>query len=261
VLDTAARHGCTTAVVDVSVETAVLCRLAGLRTVVLRQSGRRDDPPHKLAHDCADVAWVPQHRHLEPHFSARHGTHFTGAFNRYDTARSSRGHARCHLGVASARRLVVVLLGSGGSTFPAEAWQRQPDVGSIDVVVLGEPRCWSSGSIRSLGRVPEPSRHLCAADAVVSAGGWASVHDLVSLGVPSALVAEPRPFDEQRVRVDALDGAGLAVGLERWPLPQDLESVLEACDELDPGRWSQCYDGKGAQRAAEMIEAVHDGAS
>ena len=41
--------------------------LLGLRTVTVRQSGRRDDEAHRIGLASADVVWVPQHRDLEPH--------------------------------------------------------------------------------------------------------------------------------------------------------------------------------------------------
>lgn len=257
-LDTIARHDCSTAVVDVSVETAVLCRLAGLRVVVLRQSGRRDDAPHRLAHECADVVWVPQRRSLEPFVETSARVEFTGGFSRFDGC--NRGDHEP--GPRSARRgprRVVALVGAGGTAFPEQAWRTVAPPAGTEVTVLGLRSTWNDGAVRSIGRVQDPLRHLRAADVVVSSAGWASVHDLASVGVPAALVAEPRPFDEQQVRVDAMARAGVAVGLGRWPTPDELGEVLDRCGRLDPQRWDCHYDHHGAQRAAAMIEEVHRG--
>ncbi len=260
VLDVAERHHCTTAVVDVSVETAVLCRLAGLRTVVLRQSGRRDDAPHALAHDCADVVWVPQHRELEPHLDRNHTLQCTGAFSRFDDRLPGHAAARSRLGVDASRTLVVVLLGEGGGTFDETRWRQHCVPEDVDVVLLGTTSRWSWGNVRALGRIEDPFDHLCAADVVLSAAGWASVHDIASAGAPAALVAEQRPFAEQQVRIEALSAAGLVVALDAWPGPEELLHVLARCAALEPGRWDRYYDRKGARRAAEMIEEVHRGA-
>lgn len=259
VLEVAGRHDCTTAVVDVSVETAVLCRLAGLGTIVLRQSGRRADAPHTLAHDCADVVWVPQHRDLEPHLDGRPTLRCTGAFSRFDERRPGHAAARSRLGIDPSRTLVVVLVGEGGSTFDEARWRQHPSPEGVDVVLVGTASRWRRGSVEALGRIEDPFDHLCAADAVLSAAGWASVHDLASVGVPTALVPEERPFAEQQVRVEALGAAGLVVALDAWPGPEDLERVLVRCAALEPGRWDRFYDRKGARRAAEMIEEVHRG--
>jgi hypothetical protein len=258
-LDVAERHDCTTAVVDVSVETAVLCRLAGLRTVVLRQSGRRDDAPHALAHDCADVVWVPQHRMLEPYLDERPTLRCSGAFSRFDDRRPGHAAARSRLGVDPSRTLVVMLVGQGGCTLDAALWRRHRLPQGVDVVLLGTASRWHHDAVTALGRVDDPFDHLCAADVVISAAGWASVHDIASAGASAALVAEQRPFGEQQVRVEALDAAGLVVALETWPRPEELLQVLARCAALEPGRWDPYYDRKGAQRAAAMIEEVHHG--
>jgi hypothetical protein len=257
-LDTIERFDCTTAVVDVSVETAVLCRLAGLRTVVLRQSGRRSDDAHALAHASADLVWIPQHAQLEPH--VEHGrVAFSGAFSRYDDARIERCRSSFHapLSAQRRRRKVVVMLGAGGSAFPESIWARGGAPWDIEVVVLGSSRRWTAGSVRSLGHVDDPLPLLSGADAVISSGGWASVHDLASLNVPNAVVAEQRPFDEQAVRAAALGEAGLVVSLDRWPVPAELPKALERCAALRDDRWVPYYDGQGARRAAQTISEVH----
>ena len=110
-------HGCTTAVVDVSMEVTVLARLLGLRLVTVRQSGRRDDAPHRIGFASADVVWVPQHRDLEPlDGPPDERWSFTGAFSRFDDAPTGRRVARCG-------RRAVLLVGAGGTSFRAEAWR------------------------------------------------------------------------------------------------------------------------------------------
>lgn len=258
-LDVVQRHGCSTAVVDVSAETAVLCRLAGLRVITLRQSGRRDDAAHRLAHDSADVVWVPQVETLEPGVDAIDRRFCSGAFSRWDGRDDDRDAARRRLGLASGRDVVLVVVGGGGTTFPEDAWRRAGSRPDVEVIVIGLPQRWSTGSVTSWGRVRDPFDFFCAADVVISAAGWATVHDAASLGRPSAVVAEDRPFDEQAVRAAALTAAGLVVTLEHWPEPGDLDAVVRSARSLDPTLWAPHYDGRGAERAAAMIDGVHLG--
>jgi predicted glycosyltransferase len=204
------------------------------------------------------VVWVPQHEALEPLVDVVPGVRHTGAFSRYDEQAADQVTRRR---AGAGRAVVVVMLGAGGSTFPVDAWRTQQPPSGVEVLVLGGGSSWSSGAVRSMGHVEDPAPFLLAADVVVSAAGWASVHDLASLGVPAALVAEPRPFDEQAVRLAALTDAGLVLGRERWPTPAELGAVIDAATELAPARWDRFYDRKGARHAAEMIEQVHRGAA
>lgn len=258
-LDVVEHHDCTSAVVDVSAETVLLCRLAGLRVVAVRQSGERTDEGHHLAHECADVVWVPQHRCLEPGIDDLDRVSCTGGFSRYDGRTVARDASRRRLGLDGDRTLAVVIVGAGGSTFPEQRWRSEPAPPHVDVIIAGLAQRWDQGSVRSVGVVGDLFDLLCAADAVVTAGGWGSVHDAASAGVRAAVVAEPRPYDEQRVRVDALRRAGLVVALDEWPGPSELPEVLASTDALAPQRWSPWYDHAGAQRAAALIEAVHRG--
>ena len=255
-LDVMAAHDCSTAVVDVSAETAVLCRLAGLRLVVVRQSGRRDDAPHRLAHDCADVVWVPQHEAVEPGIEDIPSRRCTGAFSRFDQRPPDRERARERLGVAEDQRLVVCLLGAGGSSFPVEAWRAAPP-DEVEVAILGLGDRWSTGSVTSWASVEDPYDHLCAADLVVAGAGWASVHDAASASSRLVVVPEDRPFDEQRVRARALADEGVLLALDRWPVPSDLPDLFDDVGALDVGRWKDIYDRCGAQRAAALIDEVH----
>ncbi|MGH9269785.1 MAG: hypothetical protein ACRDZ2_00765, partial [Ilumatobacteraceae bacterium] len=94
-LDVIGDHDCSTAVVDLSAEVTVLARLAGLRTVALRQSGRRTDVAHRVALDSADIVWVPQDRQLEPlDGPIDERWFFSGPFSRLDaTCRRRRSQS------------------------------------------------------------------------------------------------------------------------------------------------------------------------
>jgi hypothetical protein len=246
-----ARYRCTTAVVDVSAEVAVLARMMGLRVVALRQSGRRDDDAHRIGFASADAVWVPQHPELDPVEADLVGRAiFTGAFSRFD---------RPHAAVApSGPRppAVTVLVGAGGHHFPCAAWRTASASPSWPVVIAGLRERWHGDGICSVGHVDvEPLLRRSAV--VVTAAGWASVADAAACGARLVVVAEPRPFDEQVVRAEALAAAGLAVHLPSWPTPAQLPAVIERAMALAPDAWAPYYDGRGAQRAADLVEQVH----
>ncbi len=256
-LDLIDRHHCTTAVVDVSVETVVACRLAGMRIVALRQSGYRADDGHRLAHACADAVWVPQHRALEPFVGDLARVHYSGAFSRHDPTPIGRAAARLAVGWSTSCRHVVMVVGRGGTRFPISAWRAGDVPGGTQVHLVGLEQRWRRAGVESLGWVRDPQPLFAAADVVLTSAGWSSVHDVASARARMGVVAEDRPFDEQLVRARALHEAGLVVALDRWPEPSGLAGDLERIEALDPATWETFYDRSGAARAAEIVRDVH----
>jgi len=95
--------------------------------------------------------------------------------------------------------------------------------------------------------VPETLRRLTAAGAVA---------DVAAANAPAVVVAEDRPFDEQRATARALDRAGLAVALDAWPDPAAWPDLLRRARALSADlRTATEIDGAAA-RAAAAIESV-----
>lgn len=250
----AERYDCTTAVVDVSAEVTVLARLLGLRTITVRQSGRRTDPPHRLAFDSADVVWVPQQSELEPiDVPLDDRWFFSGPFSRFDNgppAVTVPDRDDSH---------VVLLVGSGGTAFDIAPWRGATLGPGCRVTIVGVDPPWRHGAVECLGRTDAVGDVLADADVVITSGGWAAVADVVASGAVPAIVPEARPFDEQHVRATTLAGERLALCLPHWPRPDELPAIVDAAAGLDTQRWRRHHDGQGAQRAASMIERVHRG--
>jgi len=259
-LDVSRSHECSTAVIDLSAEVAVLCRLAGLRVVTVREAGRRDDAPHRLGFSSADVVWSPTHADLEPAGAPVPSSVFhSGGFSRFDLEELGRCEARRRLGLDDRGRVVLLMVGGGGNGLDDRAWRRCTSDLGASVVIAGLGDRWRCGSVTSLGMVADPFNWLAAADVVVTSGGWASVYDAVAANTPFAAVAEERPFGEQALRVGSLASRGLCIGLDSWLLPEDLGGVVERALELDAAAWDPFHDRKGAKRAAQMIQGVHHG--
>ena len=253
-VDVVARNDCTTAVVDVSVEVTVLARLLGLRTVTVRQSGRRTDRAHRIGLHSADIVWIPQRPALEPiDGPVDDRWFFSGPFSRLD-GRTAPAEAD-----STGRRLVVLLVGTGGTSFELDAWRHAAPPDGWDVAIAGVGQPWRHGSVHSVGRGAAIESLLARADVVVTSAGWAAVADSVAAGCRLVVVPEARPFDEQQVRADALAGAGLALRRSSWPSPSELPDLLDRASRLDPTAWDHHHDGHGAQRSASMIERVHRG--
>jgi predicted glycosyltransferase len=231
-------------------EVVTLCSLLGLRTIATRQSGTRSDPAHRIGLSCADVVWVPQHRDLEPiSDGVDERWIFTGAFSRNDDLTT--------VPTATAPRLVLLVVGGGGSTFDDAGWRDASAPPGWRIVIAGTPHRWSNGGVCSVGHVEPLAGLLGAASVVISAAGWSSVADAVAARTRLVLVPERRPFDEQVARARRLHELGLAIALATWPHPRCLAALVEQAERLTPSRWEPFYDRCGAPRTAAMIDELH----
>ena len=194
-------------VVDVSVEIALLARLTGTPVVMVAMPGARHDRAHAMAYDLAEAliaAW-PMDIPVSPWpISWRNKTRFVGGLSRFDP----RPPARPRIARGSAKR--VFLLWGAGGVLPAPLSDRRDPVRDA-WMAMGRPH-----GVGSLG--PEEIwTGLHQADVVVSHGGQSAVAEVAAARKPAVIVADARPFDEQRHTVTAIDRAGLAVGLSTWP--------------------------------------------
>lgn len=170
----------------------------------------------------------------------------------------SRDDARAALGVdpGASARLVLVASGGGGDADAvtraaaiAEAITRvAPD--TTPVIALGPlvPATYVPPPSILVTRVAPLQRLLGAFDGAFAAAGYNTAHELAKAGVPAALFAQPRPFDDQAARAQRFANAGLACVLTR----ANDDGVAEAL------RWMvassrRTVEAGGADRAADAL--------
>lgn len=228
-------------VVDVSVEVALLARLHGVPVVTIAMPGHRADAAHELGHGIADAlvgAWPPEAAPLRgaPLVAAR--VHAVGAISRFapTTTPAPRG-----------RRRVVVLGGAGGDTFTADAVARaRADAPGWEWSHLGSNGSWTE----------DPWSALVDASVVVTHAGESAIAEVAAARRPAIVIPQVRPHDEQRCTAAVLAD-------DRWPVLVEPEwpasgwgALLERAVALDARRWQAWNDGRGAERAAAVIDAV-----
>lgn len=238
VLDVLIAHAPRRVVVDCSVEITLLCRLAGFPVTVVAQPGDRDDEAHQLGYDVADQILAPwSARTYVPQWLTRHGdrTHYVGAISRFD------GRARTDRAGAEG----LLLGGAGGSDLPFDALdQLQRAAPDLRWRAVGGTSAW----------LDDVWPALSAADVVVTHAGQGALADVALAGAAAVVIAQDRPYGEQRASAEAIGRAGLAVTLPAWPTAESWPGILARARTLDR-RWEAMEVRGAATRAAEVLAA------
>ena len=246
--------------VDVSVEVAVFGRLLSLPVVVVRQHGARWDEAHGVAYRLAERLLAPFPEALEePDAPAwvRDKTAYVGGFSRYD------GRAAPGPPPDGPPRVVVLGGGGAGGAGSGRAWS-PTDVAAAARATPGW-RWTLLGAAAPPGAPPSLDAvawaddvwpHLAAATVVVATAGHNAVMEAAAAGRPLVVVPEPRPFDEQVRKAEALDRVGAALVCPRWPAPDVWPDTLDRARRLDPAPLRALVDRAGAARAAAVLDAV-----
>jgi hypothetical protein len=217
-------------VVDVSVEAALLARLAGVPVIVVALPGDRGDDAHQLGYRVADriLAFWPREVY-DPGWLRRwqDKTHWLGAVSRYDDRPPGTGGGG-----------VVALSGMGGD----EGAARPAATGWH--VLAGDS--WQA----------EPWPILAGADVVVTHAGQNALAEVAAARRPAVVVPAQRPFGEQTASADALARAGIAVVERTWPAPERWPQVLDRARALGGNGWRRWSTGSAAEAAARVIEDV-----
>ncbi|MEP2371108.1 glycosyltransferase [Ilumatobacter sp.] len=199
-------------VIDVSVEAALLCRLFGVATVVVRQHGVRTDGPHLMAYRSARRLLAPFPSELEHRDTPAWVTRKT----EYAGFIGGGPHGPTTPPPAPSSNPgpddVVVLWGTGGG-------QLSPDDAAGIVRAAGPGRVWFAGregsrfaslGIVDCGWVADVASLLRSSPTVVASAGNNVVADAAFARCALVVVPQQRPFDEQVRHAESLDTAHAA---------------------------------------------------
>lgn len=256
-------------VVDVSVEVALLARLAGVPVAWIRQHGVRRDHAHLGAYEAASLLVAPWPSwfddDVDPPVCRARSVH-VGGFSRLEGHGLGRTDARRRLGWDPDGRHVVVLFGAGGTTVdrtdlvaagaatPGWRWTVVGGPGrGGDGTVAADLGGDDPGTTTWTGWVDDPLPYLVGADVVVAAGGHNAIMDVAAAGAGLVCVPQPRPWDEQVHKATLLDRHRLAHVWPRWPDPAVLPGLLDRA-AADPQTPAPLLDGHGAARMACVLD-------
>ena len=240
-------------VIDVSVEIAMLARLASVPTVYVRLAGRREDAGHLQAFRAAHLLLAPFHEDLDdasiPDWVRR-------------KTRYVPGLTRVQAGTRTAENTVLVVNGRGGGVFDgteiAAAAISTPEfnwrvIGPITVPAV------RPANLELGGWVDDADEEIGNAGVVVGTGGDGVVSAVIAAGRPFICVPQERPYDEQRSKARRLAALGAAITLERMPPAADWPGILERVRALHPAGLSRLHDPDGPRKAAALLQALARG--
>ncbi|MGC0369588.1 hypothetical protein [Microbacterium sp. SLBN-111] len=226
-------------VVDVSAEVVAFARLLGLRTIAVTQPGERTDAAHALAYDLADRILAPWAHGAVPAGALATRTDrvvWTGGISRYDGRGVERGDAERSV-LFLGRVLDDDVRRDAEGLLAAAGWRTRAVGHDAD------------------SRIDDPWPLVTSHTVVVSAAGQNSVADLAAAGARAVVVAQDRPFDEQRHTACALHRWGLARVAPEGVDAAGIVALVEAAAADEPD-WSRWQVAGAAERAAESIEAM-----
>ncbi|MFD2287057.1 hypothetical protein GJU39_10440 [Pedobacter petrophilus] len=238
-------------VVDVSVEVTLLARLAGVPTIVMRQHGHREDLPHLMAYQSAEMLLAPFSKSISP-MSAQwiiDKTHYTGGFSRFTQENNSK-EKRAH---------VAVIVGSGGTSINAVFLKHLSEscrgfqfyvIGQID----GERSLLTN--VEFYGHIDDPKTVLDLCTMVVGNTGHNTVMEMASLDKRFVGIPESRPFDEQLDKANAISSVpGVKIVLPQSLFDTDWNTLLNDLETKVPN-WEGIISENALNDAAAAIVAV-----
>jgi len=172
----------------------------GIPTIIIRQHGKRDDLPHILAYHSAEVLIAPFSESMytgdQDDFYPK--TFFTGGFSRFD------GKA---FNTNEDQNAICIFVGQGGTSLNAQviAYIASccPEYHFHVLGQLSDDKLVAE-NITFHGRLENPGHLISNACMVIGNTGHNTVMEVASLNKRFIGIPEPRPFDEQVDKAQAI---------------------------------------------------------
>jgi hypothetical protein len=238
-------------VVDVSVEVAMLARLASVPVVYVRLNGDRSDPAHLESFRNAVGLLAPFHEQLDSATMPR----WVREKTRYLPGIASAPFS----GLPIARDRVLVVIGRGGPPGDGDVMAQAARCSRhLHWCVIGpctHPRD-PPDNLEIRGWVTDPDAEIAQASVVIGAAGDGFLTSILAADRPFICIPEARPYDEQRATADRLGELGAAVVLTQWPEPERWPALIAQALDLDSGARQSLHDPDGIRAAADWIAAM-----
>lgn len=240
-------------VVDVSVEVAMLARLASVPIVYVRLAGDRTDPAHLDAFRGARALLAP--------FAAPFESAATPGWVR-DRTFYAPGIAAPPASVLADPASVLMVVGRGGAPVDgnrlADAARSCPHLRWRAIGPVTAPRD-RPANLELAGWSDRPERDIAGAAVVIGAAGDGLVGAVLAADRPFVCLPEPRAFGEQRAAGLHLRALGAAIVCDVWPDAAVWPALIARALALDPAARRMLADPHGTARAARWLHGMAAG--
>ncbi|SDF66233.1 Glycosyltransferase family 28 C-terminal domain-containing protein [Pedobacter terrae] len=239
-------------VIDVSVEIAMLSRLCGVPTIVIRQHGLRDDLPHQICYRNAAGLLAPFDLQMSgpgPEW-VNEKTFYTGGFSRFAPSADTSDVSK---------KQVAVLIGRGGTSINGQFLDYlSSQCPQWTFHVVGDSQHLSHiHNLQFHGELSDPQAILTECSIVIGNAGHNTVMECASLNKRFIAIAEERPFEEQEEKARIIQKLALAVHVSASEIfDLDWKVILENLVTTHPN-WSGFISSDAAERAADYLRQTH----
>ena len=237
-------------IVDVSVEVAMLARLASVPFVYVRLHGRRDDRPHRDVFASAHALLAPFAKPLDESATP-------------DWVKAKTCHAPGIGSVARSQPVdpdrVLVVVGRGGQVSDGKRWaEAAAAVPERRWRVIGPstPPAYLPANLEMAGWVDDADAEIARAGVVIGAAGDGLVSAVLAHARPFICFPEPRAFDEQTCKAERLAALDAAIVAHQWPAAERWRSMIKAAECQPERRHPELHARDGAVRAAQWLEQL-----
>ena len=235
-------------VVDVSVEVTLLARLSGIPTIVIRQHGQRDDLPHLMAYQSAELllAPFPEAMYNQPADVMLSKTVFTGGFSRF----SLRPQV-----TEIVKNSIAILIGAGGSSIDeslvSEIAGQAPDFTFHIIGSSGTKNL--TGNVYWHGHIEDPFELLSSCELIIGNTGHNTVMETASLNKRFIGIPEVRPFNEQVEKALSITGrTGIEIVYPADLAAQNWKELIQLL-LLQLPDWQGTTDDEALDKAGRLI--------
>lgn len=235
-------------VVDVSVEVAMLARLASVPTVYVRLNGDRRDSAHLDAFRSAFALLAPFHADLEmastPPWVRQKTTYFPGI--------AAQAQAQAQEDPRDENRVLVVVgrggpMGDGAQI--ADAARTCPDMHWRVIGPVTSPHD-PPPNLEIAGWVDTPEQEIARAGVVIGAAGDGLLGAVLAADRPFICIPQDRPYDEQRATAARLKALDAAIVLQDWPHADLWPILIGEAHAVPSANRRRLHDPDGAKAAA-----------
>lgn len=225
------------AFIDVSVETAVQFRIAGIPYAYNKMLGNRQDSAHQIAYEASEFmfAYYPFEMETPEKSKITNKTHYLGFISRFQF----RVNKKIESYKNNAIYKILILTGRGGTKLTNEKLQticsQNPN---YIFTVIGNNFDIKLDNVSCADFTQDLERLFEAHDIIISSCGLNLTSEILSIKNRFIAFAEERPYNEQEIILEGLKKNNLAVELDfdnieksiaaclALPIPKDLESYF-----------------------------------